>query len=59
MKIEATITAPLTLDALVQHTRELHELSYDTILVPEAGHDSSIRCSAPSNAPGAASRMSG
>jgi len=39
MRIEATITAPPTIEALAQHARELDELGYDTILVPEAGHD--------------------
>lgn len=39
MKIEATITAPPGIEALARHARELDELGYDTILVPEAGHD--------------------
>lgn len=39
MRIEATITAPPTIEALGRHARELDELGYDTILVPEAGHD--------------------
>lgn len=39
MKIEATITAPPSLQELARHARELDELGYDSILVPEAGHD--------------------
>lgn len=39
MKIEATITAPESIDELAAHARELDALGYDTILVPEAGHD--------------------
>ncbi|CAB1369247.1 TIGR03617 family F420-dependent LLM class oxidoreductase [Denitratisoma oestradiolicum] len=39
MKIEATITAPPSIEELARHARELDELGYDSILVPEAGHD--------------------
>lgn len=39
MKVEATITAPSSIDDLIAHGRELDELGYNTILVPEAGHD--------------------
>ena len=39
MKIEATITAPRSITELARHARELDELGYDSILVPEAGHD--------------------
>lgn len=39
MKIEATITAPESLDELARHAKELDEMGYDSILVPEAGHD--------------------
>lgn len=39
MKIEATITAPGTIEELATHARELDALGYDTLLVPEAGHD--------------------
>jgi len=39
MKVEATITAPSSIDDLIAHGRELDALGYDTILVPEAGHD--------------------
>lgn len=39
MKIEATITAPPSIAELARHARELDELGYDSILVPEAGHD--------------------
>ncbi len=39
MKIEATITAPSTIEELARHGRELDEIGYDSILVPEAGHD--------------------
>jgi probable F420-dependent oxidoreductase len=39
MKVEATITAPSSIDELIMHGRQLDELGYDTILVPEAGHD--------------------
>ncbi len=39
MRVEATITAPSTIAQLVEHGRRLEELGFDTILVPEAGHD--------------------
>ncbi len=39
MRVEATITAPSSIQELISHGRELEELGYDTILVPEAGHD--------------------
>lgn len=39
MRVEATITAPSSIQELIAHGRELEELGYDTILVPEAGHD--------------------
>ena len=39
MKIEATLTAPATLTELAEHGRHLEEVGFDTILVPEAGHD--------------------
>lgn len=39
MKIEATITAPPDLNELARHARELDAMGYDSILVPEAGHD--------------------
>lgn len=39
MRVEATITAPATLAELAQHGRRLEEIGFDTILVPEAGHD--------------------
>lgn len=39
MKVEATITAPETIEELARHARELDEMGYDSILVPEAGHD--------------------
>ncbi|MCS7275697.1 MAG: TIGR03617 family F420-dependent LLM class oxidoreductase [Dehalococcoidia bacterium] len=39
MKVEATITAPSSIDDIVNHARHLEELGFDTILVPEAGHD--------------------
>jgi probable F420-dependent oxidoreductase len=39
VKIEATLTAPETLDALAAHGRRLEAIGFDTILVPEAGHD--------------------
>ena len=39
MKIEATITAPANLEELITHGRHLEEIGFDTILVPEAGHD--------------------
>lgn len=39
MKIEATITSPATLAELSAHGRRLEEIGFDTILVPEAGHD--------------------
>lgn len=39
MRIEATITSPPSLAQLAQHARELDEIGYDSILVPEAGHD--------------------
>ncbi len=39
MRVEATITAPSSIQELIAHGRELEDLGYDTILVPEAGHD--------------------
>ena len=39
MKIEATVTAPSSIEELAAHARELDALGYDTLLVPEAGHD--------------------
>ena len=39
MRVEATITAPSGIQELVEHGRSLEEAGYDTILVPEAGHD--------------------
>ena len=39
MKIEATLTAPAGIDDLIRHGRRLDEIGYDSILVPEAGHD--------------------
>jgi probable F420-dependent oxidoreductase len=39
MRIEATITAPPSIEELAHHARELDELGYDSILVPEAAHD--------------------
>jgi probable F420-dependent oxidoreductase len=39
MKIEATITSPATLAELAHHGRQLEQIGFDTILVPEAGHD--------------------
>jgi probable F420-dependent oxidoreductase len=39
MKVEATLTAPEGLADLIRHGRKLDEIGYDTILVPEAGHD--------------------
>jgi probable F420-dependent oxidoreductase len=39
MKVEATITAPGSIDEIIAHGRELDDLGFDTILVPEAGHD--------------------
>lgn len=39
MRVEATITAPPSIAELAAHARELDELGYDAILVPEAGHD--------------------
>jgi len=39
LKIEATITAPSSIEDLATHARALEDAGYDTILVPEAGHD--------------------
>jgi probable F420-dependent oxidoreductase len=39
VKIEATLTAPAGIRGLVEHGRRLDEIGYDSILVPEAGHD--------------------
>ena len=39
MRVEATITAPSSIAELVEHGRDLDAAGYDTILVPEAGHD--------------------
>ena len=39
MRVEATITAPSSIAELVEHGRDLEAAGYDTILVPEAGHD--------------------
>lgn len=39
MRIEATITGSASIGELATHARELEEAGYDTILVPEAGHD--------------------
>ncbi len=39
MRIDATITAPSSIEELAGHGRRLEEIGYDTILVPEAGHD--------------------
>jgi len=39
MRVEATITAPSSIAELAQHGRDLEAAGYDTILVPEAGHD--------------------
>jgi probable F420-dependent oxidoreductase len=39
MRVEATITAPSSISELVEHGRDLEAAGYDTILVPEAGHD--------------------
>jgi probable F420-dependent oxidoreductase len=39
VKVEATITAPSGIDDLIAHGRQLDDLGYDTILIPEAGHD--------------------
>ncbi len=39
MRIEATITAPSSIQELAAHGRQLEDAGYDTILVPEAGHD--------------------
>lgn len=39
MKIEASITAPPDIQELARHARELEQLGFDGILVPEAGHD--------------------
>lgn len=39
MKIEATVTAPESIEELAAHARELDALGYDSLLVPEAGHD--------------------
>jgi probable F420-dependent oxidoreductase len=39
VRMEATITAPSSIQELAEHGRQLEEAGYDTILVPEAGHD--------------------
>ena len=39
MRVEATITAPSSISELAEHGRALEETGYDTVLVPEAGHD--------------------
>jgi alkanesulfonate monooxygenase SsuD/methylene tetrahydromethanopterin reductase-like flavin-dependent oxidoreductase (luciferase family) len=39
MRVEATITAPSSIAELREHGRDLEAAGYDTILVPEAGHD--------------------
>lgn len=39
MRIEATITAPSGIRELAEHGQRLEEIGFDTILVPEAGHD--------------------
>lgn len=39
MRIDATITAPSSIEELAGHGRRLEDTGYDTILVPEAGHD--------------------
>jgi probable F420-dependent oxidoreductase len=39
VKIEATLTAPAGIRGLIEHGRRLDEIGYDSILVPEAGHD--------------------
>ncbi len=39
MRVEATITAPSSVQELASHGRDLEQAGYDTILVPEAGHD--------------------
>ena len=39
MRVEATITAPSSIAELAEHGRDLEAAGYDTILVPEAGHD--------------------
>ena len=39
MQVEATITAPSSLQDLIRHGSRLEEIGFDTILVPEAGHD--------------------
>ncbi|MBW2382391.1 MAG: TIGR03617 family F420-dependent LLM class oxidoreductase [Deltaproteobacteria bacterium] len=39
MRVEATLTAPGSLAELIRHGKRLDEAGYDTILVPEAGHD--------------------
>ena len=33
MKVEATITAPSSIDELIAHGRQLEELGYDTIML--------------------------
>jgi len=39
MRIEATMTDPACIDDLVRHGRALEDAGFDTLLVPEAGHD--------------------
>ena len=39
MRIEATMTAPSTIAEIAEHGRALEAAGFDTLLVPEAGHD--------------------
>jgi len=39
MRIEATMTAPASIAEIAEHGRALEATGFDTILVPEAGHD--------------------
>jgi len=39
MRVEATITAPSGIAELAEHGQALEQTGYDTVLVPEAGHD--------------------
>lgn len=39
MRIEATLTAPASIAEIREHGRALEAVGFDTLLVPEAGHD--------------------
>lgn len=39
MRIEATLTAPASIGEIAAHGRALEAAGFDTLLVPEAGHD--------------------